>query len=77
MSKFCENVINNKDFEILKNHIGKYADDLIEDSNCKVILDVKITEFNDDNINKLIIKYLNNENKNVKRTTHIEKKSKK
>lgn len=74
MSKFCENVINNKDFEILKNHIGKYADDLIEDSNCKVILDVKITEFNDDNIKKLIIKYLNNENKNVTRTTHIEKK---
>ena len=70
-SKINPKILNNPNYNEIEKHIFKYTYDLIDDNYCKEILSVEITDFNEDNIKDLIIKYVNIDNNIVTRTTKL------
>ena len=70
-SKINPEILNYPNYNEIKKHILKYTYDLIDDNYCKEILSAEITDFDEDNIKDLIIKYINIDNNIVTRTTKL------
>ena len=70
MSKFNLELLKLPNFNEIEKNINDHASDLLEDSNCKKIINVVI-EMEKPDVKNLIIKYININNQIIKRTIII------